>query len=661
MSVVERAINGVKELIDPTKIPVPPNVDARLRRSKGRRREGDGSRNEAMEFWRGNHYRWVDSQGALQSLPTTTSAYEKKGKPPHVIRQSRNLLFDVVEREVSAALQRIPGYDVSPTSSDPERVSAARLATKVCYYGHDKWHLRRAIEGVVRYAIIQNDGGFAWPYFDNTVGPFMDDGEGGQIGQGEIRVRVFGGGEVSWEPGVDFMDSRYHVLEQARDIDDVMEMEGYVGGNLKADAQNAEGGGERSKQAEKLVLVTEYLERPCAKYPVGRWLTIANNRVIVEERPLPLTDGNGEVVDEPVIHRLTYAMDPDSDRDRALVPQLLDAQRTIDNAVNKQQMWVDLAMNPQLVIWNGGFAKGQKLTNEPGAVYKAFGQGKVEWRPVPAMPADLSEIKAEARQDIASISAQNDIPQNVDTARGIQALLDNDHARRANFLQNLADFDSRLARHCLYLVQKHYTESRLLRIRGAWGWESISGFRGSQLLGENDVRVLPSSLETLTREQREQRVMAYADRGWIAPQAAMAAIDRGTAEELVRSYEYDIARANLIVQKIKEGPEALFATPDRPDGTPGWMPRKFDNIDVQLSILADWMKSPDYDSCEPGMQEAANVYYDALEQLKAQKQAEQANAQAMMAESQGAANAAKPQGQIPTPQGAQEQLPTTST
>lgn len=641
-----------------TKTPIPSEVEARVKRGLARMQEEAGKRNECLAFWRGEQYRFVNGEGRLVSQPTTTQAYEKTGKPPHVIRRSRNLLFDIVEHEVAYSCQKVPQYEVAPSTPDPEDESAARISGQILRYGFDKWRLRRAVEGVVRYAVIADEG-FAWPYFDNTVGPYMDDGQGGKVGQGEIRCRVFGGNEVGWEPGVNFDESRWHFIRQARDMEEVKELEGFIGVDLRADAQNSEYGGERIKHAVKLVLVTEYLERPCPKYPEGRWLTLANGQTIVPERPYPLTDQDGEVVDEPVLHRLSYAMDPDSDRDKGLGRHLLDPQRMINNATNKETMWIDLAMNPQLIIWNGGLAKGQRMTNEPGAVYNAVGTGKVEWRPVPPIPAGLAEAKEDAKRDMQRIAAQNEIF-GTSAAKAVSILIERDESRRYNFTINLADFYSRLGRHCLFLVQKHYTEKRLIKIQGDFGPDSIPEFLGSQLRGQADVTVLPGSIEVPSRQVAEQRIMAYAERGWVSGQAAMAAIAGGNAESLIQSYQKDVSRAHQIIRKIKLGPEVLFQTPPRFENgeeVEGWMPREFDNVDVQMSVFEDWMKTVEFDQLEPGMQEAAQTYYQALKQIKATKQAEQAQAQQMMAESQGAANAAKPQGPIPTPESAAEQAP----
>lgn len=654
--------------VEPIKVPRP--VEERIKRGKDRMREGAPKRNECLAHVRGDQYKYLDSKGSLTSQAINTAqGYEARAKPRHRVRQTRNFLFDIVETEKAASTQRVPSYDISPSGSEPRRIAAARLSRRVAYYGYEKWNIRRVTERVISYAVVADEG-FAWPFFDTSIGPFLidvdEEGNEFTVGQGDISIRTYGPNEVFWEPGLTFDESPWHGIEQAREISQVMEMEGFVGGELHADGREAETDPE--KPQDKLVLVTEYLERPSRSNPQGRWITIANNRVIVEERPYPCTDHEGNVLDEPVLHKLTYSMDPDSDRDSGLVRHLLDAQRTINHCNNKIIEWINLALNPQLIVQNGELR--QKLTDEPGAVYKAVGTGELNWRPIPPIPGELFKQKQEAIADMARIAAQNDIPSQVESGKGITALLEKDASRRANFLANLAQFHSRLMRHCLYLVQRHYTEPRLLMVRGETGVEPIKGFLGSELLGEVDVRVSPGSLEPRTRETIEAKILAFADRGWISPHAAMAAINSGTAESLVESYERDVARANLIIQKVKEGPEVLFETqPRRPffgedpgfeldeetgeevprEFIPGWMPRPFDDTRVQQDVLSDWMKSPDYDELDPPSQEALNAYYDAILELDAKKQAQAAEAQQMTAESLGMSNAAKPQGPPPLP------------
>lgn len=655
-------LDKVRLLVDPTKMPIPGDVGLCMKRGRETMREGAPKRNECLSMARGDQYRFLTASNTIASQPTNTQTIEGlKGKPPHRVRATRNFIYDIVQTEVAYVTQRVPGYSVVPSGTEARKISAARTARRVAYYGYDKWNLRKVREQVARYAVVADEG-FAWPYFDTSVGPYFTDEEGNIVGQGDIGIRIYGPNEVYWEPGLTFEESRWHGIEQARDPESVTQMEGYLGGKLTPDAQQLEG--EESRAQSKLVLVKDYLERPSPMFPNGRWITMANDRVIVAERPYPCLDGQGNVVDEPVLHKLAYSMDPDADRDQGLVRHLIDAQRAVNHVVSKTSEWINLALNPQVLIVNGQLK--DKLTDEPGGVFRAVGGGEIKWREVPPIPPELFKQKEEAIADMARIAAQNDIPSQVESGKGIQALMEKDNSRRANFLANLAEFDSRLMRHCLYLVQRHYTEPRLLQVRGEGGIGPLKDFLGAQLLDETDVRVDPDSLEPLTREGIERKIMAFAERGWVSPHAAMAAINNGTAENLVESYERDVARANLIIQKVMEGPEVLFQTAPRRPFTgedpgldpatgepnqliPGWMPRPFDDVRVQRDVISDFMKGTEYDDFDPPQQEAMNTYFDALLQQEAKQNAEAAAAQEATAQSLGMNNAAKPQGPPPLP------------
>jgi hypothetical protein len=127
------------------------------------------------------------------------------------------------------------------------------------------------------------------------------------------------------------------------------------------------------------------------------------------------------------------------------------------------------------------------------------------------------------------------------------------------------------------------------------------------------------------------------------------------------------ARANMIIQKIRDGtimdmPERseTKANPAMPDPVtgqptvqvmqvPGWMPREFDDVEVQSWVFAGWMKTTEAASLPPDRYEVAMLIYQGLEQLKSQKQAQAAAAQTAQAEELGASNAAKPQPQEAKP------------
>jgi hypothetical protein len=54
------------------------------------------------------------------------------------------------------------------------------------------------------------------------------------------------------------------------------------------------------------------------------------------------------------------------------------------------------------------------------------------------------------------------------TAQTAQASIEQAQLRWQSFLGDAAEFHSRLMRRDLYLVQRHYTEKRDLKIEGTW-------------------------------------------------------------------------------------------------------------------------------------------------------------------------------------------------
>lgn len=642
----------VQKLAPNSMLPEEQQVDAyirdRLTRSEARMNLIVPGINERYEFWRGNQYAFVDTKGKLNFLPTKTT-FQGTGKRPWVSRSVQNLLIDVVLHEVSSVTQRIPSYEVTPTSHDPEKRGAAHISEQVALYGYDKWNIRAAAVDTVTHAVVGQEG-FAWPYFDTSVGPMIRNRAGdGVVGQGEIKIRVYGSQDVMWEPGARFADSSFHIVRSAQTMEAVTSTPGFFGGMVKPDVTETNTFRRGySKFNTQLVEVYDYLEQPTKTHPEGRWLTIANSRVVARERAYPTPTGI-------CLFPLSYIQDPDNDRDMGLVQHLLDPQRIYNDAWNKIVEWKNLAINPQMIV-APGVLQGQKITTEPGAVWEiADPKNNVMWRDVPSMPPELFRIIQESNGVIARLAAQNDIPGQVEAGKAIQTLIERDQARRQAFVAQVAEWHSRVATCCLWLVQQYYTEPRLLQIKGRWSPDIIKDFKGANLKGQIDVRVAPGSIEPRTKAAMEQKVLAFADRGWITPEQAMAAIEGGYGADLVTSYELDIGRATRMIARLKQGEQALYGTADnplpnrteadpmtgQPVEIPDFMPRSFDNIPVQKSVWEDWMKTEEYESLAPELQTVGMEIYNGMLKIEADKAAQQQQALEAAAGNAGMAAAAQ--------------------
>lgn len=689
-----------------------PDIDAKLKRGRERLQQVAPRRKQAIEFANGNHYVSIDKTGLKLVEQNTVPKWAGGEKPDHRVRRSHDLIGPILKGKVSSATQRIPGYEVVPSTTDPEDYSATRLGKKILHAGYEgPWHLKQAFRKFVWDALVTEEA-FIMPFWDANVGPFVettnDQGETYSVGMGEIRAAVYSGLEVIWEPGVEYEDSPWFAIEHARPIEQVESEPGFLGGKLKADADESMliAGREKPKGA-KLVMVTEFFDRPCPKHPNGRRLILAGGRQIFVPEDYPLTDHEGKVVDEPCLHRAVYSIDGSSERHRGLVQSMIESMRQYDYGANKAAEYLQLVLVPQIIAPEGAI-KGE-VDDEPGGIVEvdeeALANGEIKWREMPSMPREFTDLQDRAQGELGFVAHENQIPSQVESGKAIEGLQQKDAVAWQDFLEDLAGVHALFGRDALCLAQLHYTEERLMQFRGRTGWEAISDFKGADIRGQKDVRVQQGSLESRTRGEAEKQIMDLAGPAGLfpnrfPPEIIMRAISMGDIDILNEAYEEDEARCNFIISQIRSG--GFWDLPDRPvfpgeeapkldpatgqpiwieppteevppeedvegnpvPGTgaegsegrpvmetmlPGWMPRPFDNVPVHKLRIETFMKSDEWSHLDPKAQRATMDYYRALIDLETKNADRARELQSERAEELGRQNAARPQGGKPLP------------
>lgn len=663
---------------------IPPSVKVRLERGRRDMMRDAPKRRLCVRFESGETYWFIGAKGTLQQQSTVTDLTSRDGKPPQRVRNKYNFIRPIITAKVSASAQRTPAFEVIPSTLDPQRVGAAELSSRVALYGYDKWRLQDVDVRCSYNAIGGGGEGFALPYFDPNVGPYrpvpvtdpatgepvLDEATGQpkveMVGEGEVKVIVLGGNEVYWEPGCNFMESRWHAVERARPVEDIEELPGFFGKPLKADAATSDI--PTDTRPENMVMVTEYFERPCPRYPAGRHLVIANGRQVVPERKYPLCNKAGDAIDEPVLHRLAWDLDGGARRDFGLTWQLIDAQRTAQDTRNKAVEWKNRCLIPQWWVRANTTPPNQRLTDEPGAQFVYQGEQpptQIQTQPIPDSLFRLADLAA---RDMQQMGFDNAIEASPDVAaRTVQAVVEQSQQQWAQFLLGKAEWWSRLMRHCLLLVVNHYSEERKLKYQGRDGWEHIQDFDAASMMDEVDVRVKPASLVTLTRAQVRDMLDWIVTRfpNWLNPQDALAALETGSLDRIMASYWLDLARVNTVIQKIRDG--TVMEMPPRGDTDPltgqpildpqtgqpmpypGYLPDDQDNLQIWERVFSDWMKTDDYGRQDQQAQGIARQIWNAIQQLQtaqAQRQAAQTDA---LAQQIGSENAAKPAQPKPLP------------
>src|SRR6185369_14691825 len=119
-------------------------------------------------------------------------------------------------------------------------------------------------------------------------------------------VRTYTSNQVGWEPGVRFEDSRWWFIQQARPVDDILATPGCLVSELQPDARDKTVVGTGTPTSNtKLAIEVTYLERPSEKFKNGRRITTSNGKRIMPVEDYPLQDSKGNVVNEPVLLKLS--------------------------------------------------------------------------------------------------------------------------------------------------------------------------------------------------------------------------------------------------------------------------------------------------------------------------------------------------------------------
>lgn len=650
---------------------ISPEVEAKLKRGRDGLKKVQARRLLGIDFANNNHFAELNEDGTKVTNLATAAVAQGGKKPDHRVRRSNDIISPMLQRKISASTQREPDWESTAVTSDPEDYAASRIALRLARAGYSLWGFPEAEPKALWWAMVTEEA-FGRASFNANIGPFTDisQGEDGEPdpekpiwrGRGEIELTIYSGLEVIWEPGVDFEKSRWLAVEHVRSIEELEAEPEFIKlatEKLQADASTATEGRmtEREKKGSKLCMTTEYFERPCPRYPKGRWQTFANGRKVLPDEDYPLVDGKGEVVDRPCLRRLVYDVDGASDRAKGLVQKVIDVVRSYDQSINKQSEYSQIGLVAQILAAEGVLITDP--TDEPGLVVEydrtlANGE-KPEWRENIEFPDELFQMEDRARRRFSEISFDEDIPPQVESGKAIGQVTELNRSAWQKFLNDFDRFRSDLMSDCLVLAQRKYGGDRILKFRGTTGWEPVGDFEGADLRSQTDVAIRQSATQTQTRPQIEQRIMQLVQTfpNVFPPEVVIEALNSANPEKLTQGYEEDVGRAHRLIQQLRDG--TFWSQPLRPalpgeealeelDGrpmVPGWLPRPFDSLPILKAALENWMKSDGWDRGERRMKDSSLFVYQKLLDLETQQQAREVEMQEQLAEEQGQANASR--------------------
>jgi hypothetical protein len=507
------------------------------------------------------------------------------------------------------------------------------------------------------------------------LGTFEDD----ELWLGGIRNWVLHNGEVLWQEGMAFEDSPWVCVRKAQPVEHITSHPDYIGPEkLSADAKAGLWERPGNRKGE-MAFVYVYLERPTREAQKGKMLMFAAGELIRHPADYPRTD-NG-----PCLHKLPWIPQPGKHRDLGAGEMLVDVQRTWNKTINQIVQWKNLVLLPQMKAPVGSIVTDP--TDESGVIieYRPIAGKEPEWREVPEIPVSLFKMLDLCLDDFDHILGMERLPPGLESGSGMQAFEERRRSSQDLFTTNFARWWASFGGHLLYLIRTNYNEPRMLEVQGRFAVERVPDFVGQKIGSGCTVRVAPASIEPRSKGYMEQRLLGYAERGWLEPHQVMAAINGGVAAQLIDSYELDIARQYREIEQLLaiggwkpdgyfqraidvyalQGGNAETLPPHIEEVMPAApMAEAYDDHAVHIDVMEQWMKTTEFEQQPPLVKQGAKNHLAQHQFLVDQEIQAQAMAQAQRAVGLGMGNAGKLPGQKapPSPAGVsggpgQAQLP----
>ncbi len=230
-----------------------------------------------------------------------------------------------------------------------------------------------------------------------------------------------------------------------------------------------------------------------------------------------------------------------------------------------------------------------KYDDEVGQVIRydsSFGEPHFESPPAP--PSFLMEEIERIRRDMEDVSSVHDsslgrMPDQAKSGIAIENLTSLDNSALMPILTHIEQQLGFFSEMVLDIVEKRYTEERLLHITGDTLSAQIKTFRGEQVKGNHRIKISLGSGMPQTREARQQMIMVLVKEGFITKEKGLELLEFGDLEGLYINVDETAQKGEL--QAMIDGSQVMV--------------NEWDNHAAHLKIIDDFLKSEQQKKTDP--------------------------------------------------------------
>lgn len=580
------SLNGVKQFFKGGDEPVYDNiivehVETEFTRRQSERRPFELQWRMNTEYISGNQYLEINTATmTLEEVPLYFDWQE---------REVFNQIATIHETRVARLSRQKPMMKTRPSSVDHGDVSAAKVSSMLLGSSWNDQEMDQAYNdqyipymeatGTVFYKTVWNpDKGrvvYEGPDLEQTdqeesaesnrdtvlekaienAMPKTGEEKNVKIREGDIETIVVPAYEIypdsSWRDDVKHCRSIIHA--RAYHVDEIEEMWGKLVEPEDCDAitmQHVTSGmaglgyasgsyRQSSSKLEKHAIVKEYYERPCKKYPNGRFIVVASKKLLyIGDLPYELgVDGEKDL---PFI-RTVSTKRAGCFWGVAVTERLISVQRRYNALRNRKAEYLNLITIGQWYVPENSMDDITDLNNAPGNIisYRTTMNGaKPEPVSFPSLPSsfenELQIINGEFTQisGVSELSRFSEAPSGVKSGVALGITQEQDDSRLGSTAANIANANVRLGKFWIRLYRQFVMEPRLLRSVGNNRFVEVQEWTESDLKSD-DVLIENASALAETPTQRRQMVMDLIAQGLFDEQSRFSSETRSRIFEMI--------------------------------------------------------------------------------------------------------------------------------
>lgn len=534
-------------------------------------------------------------------------------REPWQVRFVGNRIQPIVRTELAKITKNKPTIVVTPASNEDSDIKSARVAEKVADYLFYELDLKAKNQELGLWGLTC--AGFIKPFWNNNKG--NDAGQG--LKQGDVDADIVSPFEIDIDPSAKkWSEVKWVCHKKVRDTDYVKQVYDKEveaeGGILESNLYESQlkditimGQGITYKNAENAVIVKEYWEKPTAKYPKGRRITIANGVLLFYEEDIGFGDEDDTERELPFFPFFHINV-PGRVWPTTINEQLIPIQREYNKTRSQIIENKNLMANPIWLVPKGS-TEEEISAGMPGQIIEYKPQiGKPEMAQAPSMSADVYKNEERCIEEFEFISGQHETshgstPTGVKSGVAIAYLQEQDDTKLGPTISNFESCIQNYMKYMLKMVKFKYIEERLIKIVGQDNKIETFYFKGSDLTS-TDVRIVSGSSLPQSKAAKQEWIMNLVTNRVLDPvkdrELIMKMLELGITEDMYDYYTIDINQAEAEKEQWLKG-----------DFSPDV--RDFYNHEIHITEHNKFRKSDDYKQLDPQAKALIDAHVKAHE------------------------------------------------